>query len=119
MSSCDENWADGRPPAAKSGQVVKAEVGRSVPSATSGYLSPTSLNVDLQHTPTTNMSAYGAIATPKPTGDLDARSYPMSNGLCVTTHPVYGSDTDSKIIDYFNVVFNDELAGGHASSRSH
>lgn len=118
MSSCDENrrWS-------ARGQVRSSCKSGSwaVPSATSGYLkSNGTLNVvDSQHNPTTNMSAYGAIATPKPTGDLDARSYPMANGLCVTTHPVYGSDTDSKIIDYFHVVFNDELAGGHASSRSH
>lgn len=57
------------------------------------------------------MSAYGAIATPTPKEALTARAYPMSNGLCVTTHPVYGSDTDPAIVDYFWRVFNDELAG--------
>lgn len=65
----------------------------------------------IRHHPRT-MSAYGAIATPTPTERLTARSYPMSNGLCVTTHPVCGSDTDPKLIDYFWGIFNDELAGG-------
>lgn len=61
------------------------------------------------------MSAYGAIATPKPTEQLSAQSYSLPNGLCVTTHPVYGSDTDPKLIDYFHGIFNDELAGGYSS----
>ncbi|CAK9781133.1 hypothetical protein CC85DRAFT_282495 [Cutaneotrichosporon oleaginosum] len=58
------------------------------------------------------MSAYGSIATPTPKEQLTARSYAMPNGLCVTTHPVHGSDTDSAIIDYFWKVFNQELAEG-------
>lgn len=64
------------------------------------------------------MSAYGAIATPTPKEKVTARSYPMPNGLCVTTHPVYGQGSDPAIVDYFWKVFDAELAGGSTAAQA-
>jgi hypothetical protein len=57
------------------------------------------------------MSAYGKIAAPSAKAELQVLSWPLVNGLILTTYPVYGSDAPRPIIDYFHKVFNDELEG--------
>lgn len=59
------------------------------------------------------MSAYGAIAAPNSSADLEVLSWPLVNGLTLTTYPVFGGNAPRQIVDYFHKIFNDELEGGH------
>lgn len=58
-----------------------------------------------------DMSAYGKIAAPDSKAELQVLSWPLFNGLTLTTYPVYGSDAPRPLIEYFHKVFNDELEG--------
>jgi hypothetical protein len=57
------------------------------------------------------MSAYGTIAAPNTSAELSVHTWPLANGLILTTYPVYGSNAPRALIDYFHKVFNDELEG--------
>ena len=61
------------------------------------------------------MSAYGSIAAPKSQAELMVHSWPLVNGLTLTTYPVFGANCPRQVIDYFHKVFNDELEGGSQS----
>lgn len=58
------------------------------------------------------MSAYGKIAAPTSSAELEVRSWPLVSGLTLTTYPVIGANAPRGIIDYLHKVFNDELEGG-------
>ena len=57
------------------------------------------------------MSAYGAIAAPKVIAPLEIRSYPLPNGLTLTTHPTAATEAPQDLLEYLYEVFNEELAG--------
>jgi hypothetical protein len=57
------------------------------------------------------MSAYGTIAAPNSSAELQTRSWPLVGDLILTTYPVFGANAPRQLIDYFHKVFNDELEG--------
>jgi hypothetical protein len=61
------------------------------------------------------MSAYGSISAPNSSVELPIRSWPLANGLTLTTYPVFGANAPRELIDYFHKVFNDELEGSDIS----
>lgn len=64
-----------------------------------------------QRRTTLEMSAYGTISAPNSSVELSIHSWPLVNGLTLTTYPVFGANCPRELIDYFHKVFNDELEG--------
>lgn len=60
------------------------------------------------------MSAYGSIAAPNSKAELEVHSWPLVNGLTLTTYPVFGTNCPRQVIDYFHKIFNDELEGKYS-----
>ncbi len=57
------------------------------------------------------MSAYGAIAPPTLVAPLEVLSYPLPNGLILTTHPTAAAEAPRDLIEYLHGVFTYELDG--------
>lgn len=56
------------------------------------------------------MSAYGALAAPKPVAELEPLVYPLKAGS-ISLHPVSAAEAPRDLISYLHEVFARELEG--------